>query len=169
MENEELIRFPNLERVLQEYGLEVQDKYKERLLTDDKKASGGLLDSVRYIYTNSGRKYEISLNLAYYWRYVEYGRRPGKFPPPDKILEWIRIKPVLPRPNANGKLPTEKQLAYLIGRKIAREGIEAGNQLQETLEDINNRYLVRIYEAIDKDIEGIAVVILNNFSNLKWN
>lgn len=169
MEKQELIKFPNLERVLQEYGLEVQDKYKERLLNDDKKASGKLLDSVRYIYTFNDRKYEISLNLASYWRYVEYGRRAGKFPPPDKILEWIRVKPVLPRPMANGKLPTEKQLAYLIGRKIAREGIEAGNQLQETLEDVNNRYLIKIYEAIDKDIDGMAITIFNNFTNPKWN
>lgn len=169
MENEELIKFPNLIQVLNEYGQEVQDKYKLRLLNDDKKASGGLLDSVRYIYSSNGRKFEIGLNLAYYWRFVEYGRKPGKFPPPDKILEWIRIKPVLPRPNINGKLPTEKQLAYLIGRKIAREGIEAGNQLQETLEDVNNRYLIKIYQAIDKDIEGMATVIFNNFTNPQWN
>ena len=130
---------------------------------------GKLLDSIRYIYTVNGKTFEISLNLAYYWRYVEYGRRPGKFPPPDKILEWIRIKPILPRPMANGKLPTEKQLAYLIGRKIAEKGIEAGKQLQDTIDEINNKYLVRIYNAIDKDVENIAIVILNNFSNPKWN
>lgn len=169
MENEELIRFPNLERVLYEYGQALQDEYKLRLLNDGKTASYNLVDTVRYIYTSNGRKYEISLNLASYWRYVEYGRKPGKYPPPDKILEWVRIKPLLPRPMKNGKLPTEKQLAFLIGRKIAEEGIDAGNQLQDSVEAINHTYMLKIYDAIDKDIDGIAVTIFNNFSNPKWN
>lgn len=166
---DELFKFPNLERVLNEYGQAVQDEYKLRLLSDKKTASFNLVDSVRYIYTSNGRKFEISLNLAPYWRYVEYGRKPGKFPPPDKILEWVRIKPLLPRENDNGKLPTEKQLAYLIGRKIAKEGIEAGNQLQDTVDAINHTYLLKIYDAIDKDLAEMAVVIFNDFSNPKWN
>ena len=166
---DELFKFPNLERVLNEYGQAVQDEYKLRLLSDKKTASFNLVDSVRYIYTSNGRKFEISLNLAPYWRYVEYGRKPGKFPPPDKILEWVRIKPLLPRKNDNGKLPTEKQLAYLIGRKIAKEGIEAGNQLQDTVDAINHTYLLKIYDAIDKDLAEMAVVIFNDFSNPKWN
>ena len=169
MENEELIRFPNLERVLNEYGQALQDEYKLRLLKDGKTASYNLVDTVRYIYSTNGRKYEISLNLASYWRFVEYGRKPGKYPPPDKILEWVRIKPLLPRPMKNGKLPTEKQLAFLIGRKIAEEGIDAGNQLQDSVEAINHTYMLKIYDAIDKDIDGIAVTIFNNFSNPKWN
>lgn len=166
---DELIKFPNLEQVLKEYGFAVQELYKQNLLNDDKKASGQLLDSVRYIYTQENNSFIISLNLAYYWRYVEYGRRPGKFPPPDKILEWIRIKPVLPRPMANGKLPTEQQLAYLIGRKIATKGIDAGNQLHNTVEEINEKYALKISEAINKDIEGMAIMIFNDFSNPKWN
>lgn len=166
---DELFKFPNLERVLNEYGQAVQDEYKLRLLNDKKTASFNLVDSVRYIYTSNGRKFEISLNLAPYWRYVEYGRKPGKFPPPDKILEWVRIKPLLPRENDNGKLPTEKQLAYLIGRKIAKEGIEAGNQLQDTVDAINHTYTLKIYDAIDKDLAEMAVVIFNDFSNPKWN
>lgn len=169
MANEELIRFPNLERVLNEYGQALQDEYKLRLLKDGKTASYNLVDTVRYIYSTNGRKYEISLNLASYWRFVEYGRKPGKYPPPDKILEWVRIKPLLPRPMKNGKLPTEKQLAFLIGRKIAEEGIDAGNQLQDSVEAINHTYMLKIYDAIDKDIDGIAVTIFNNFSNPKWN
>lgn len=166
---DELFKFPNLERVLNEYGQAVQDEYKLRLLSDKKTASFNLVDSVRYIYTSNWRKFEISLNLAPYWRFLEYGRKPGKFPPPDKILEWVRIKPLLPRENDNGKLPTEKQLAYLIGRKIAKEGIEAGNQLQDTVDAINHTYLLKIYDAIDKDLAEMAVVIFNDFSNPKWN
>lgn len=161
---EEQLRFDNLRIVLEEYGQAVQDYYKNRLSNDDKRATGDLINSVRYITSFGTNRFEISLNLMSYWKYVEYGRRAGKYPPPDKILEWIQVKRILPHPDDNGRLPTEKQLAYLIGRKISEEGIKAGNQLQETLQDVNNRYLQRIYDAIDKDLDGIAITILNNFT-----
>ena len=45
---------------------------------------------------------EITLNLPDYWKYVEYGRGPGKFPPINKIGDWIVKKHILPRPQ-NGQ------------------------------------------------------------------
>jgi hypothetical protein len=44
--------------------------------------------------------------LPEYWKYVEDGRKSGKYPPLETIKKWIEVKPVLPRPLANGKLPT---------------------------------------------------------------
>lgn len=162
MENTEL-KFPNLQKVLIEYGQAVADHYKNSLSSGEINASGELYDSVRYITSFNGNKYEIDLNLKDYWKYIEYGTKPH-WPPVDAILNWIRIKPVLPYPDKNGKLPTEKQLAYLIGRKISEEGTKAKNVLQNTIEQINQTYLDKIYDAIDKDLEGIAVVIMNNFT-----
>ena len=89
--------------------------------------------------------------MAYYWKYIEYGRRPGKFPPPNKILDWVKIKPVIPRP-VNGIKPTEKQLAFLISRKIARDGIEAGNQFKEALDLCWDKNKNIISDAISLDL-----------------
>ena len=152
METHALIAFDNLTAVLQEYGAAVVDKYREELAARGKNASGELSQSVRYMVTRDATVYAVDLSLASYWRYVEYGRRPGKFPPPDKILEWVRIKPVIPRPLSNGKLPTEKQLAYLIGRKIAREGIAPTPALATTTEALYDQFLDRIGEALSADI-----------------
>lgn len=157
------LRFPNLERVLDEYGKAVEDLYKKNLLDNDNVASKGLLESVRYIASFGDRKYEISVSLRDYFRYVEYGTKPH-FPPVDKLLEWIRVKPVLPHPDKNGKLPTEKQLAYLIGRKISQVGTKANNIMGKTVEEVNNSFIERIYDAIDRDLDGVATVILNNFT-----
>jgi hypothetical protein len=52
----------------------------------------------------NGRYLTISLNLQDYWKYVEDGTRPH-FPPIEDILQWIKVKPVLPR-KRKGKLPT---------------------------------------------------------------
>ena len=69
-----------------------------------------------------GGTYKIYLILQDYWKYVEYGRKPGTFPNVGKIQEWIKIKPVIPRPLTNGIVPTEKQLSFLIGRSIKEKG-----------------------------------------------
>lgn len=57
-----------------------------------------------------------------YMYYQIYGRGPGGFPPIDSILNWIRIKPIISYGNIS-----ERSLAFLIARKIAREGIKVPN------------------------------------------
>ena len=147
-----MIEFNNLERVLQEYAKDVKTLYKDNLKSDDARASGDLINSVQWILEANKGTYIVSLSLAEYWKYVEYGRKPGgKFPPFNKIKEWIKIKPILPQPY-NGKLPTINQLTYLISRKIAAEGIKPRNLLSKTLEEINSEYDEKISEAITQDI-----------------
>ena len=121
---EEIIRWDNLKRVLEELGNELRNKYQDNLIRDDKIASGELLNSVEYNVQSDDRSITLELQLADYWKWVEEGREPGAYPPwndPNEgILNWIKVKPVLPD-NRTGKLPTEKQLSFLIARKIAEE------------------------------------------------
>jgi len=52
-----------------------------------------------------------------YIYYLDKGRGSGKFPPVNNIVEWVRSK--------LGLTGTEsKQVAFLVGRKIANEGTE---------------------------------------------
>lgn len=155
--------FPHLVKVLQEFAVEARNLYKQNLLVNDRKASGRLLNSVDYITEINGNTYEIFLTLEDYWKYVEEDTRPH-FPPLDKILEWIRVKPILPRPFANGKLPTPETLAFLIGRAMAglspnqekcknpNGGTTGTHDLEKTMEVINDRFEKRIAEAFDEDL-----------------
>ena len=52
-------------------------------------------------------------------QYMIYGRGPGKQPPPDRMLSWVQKNPEL----LNSDI-SEKSLAFLIGRKIGREGTD---------------------------------------------
>lgn len=131
--------------------------YKSLLVRDGKKASGNLINSIRNVditFENGEIVGEIS--LASYWKYVEYGRRPGKFPPLQNILDWIKIKPVIPRPVNGLKQPSEKQLAFLISRKIAKDGIKAGNQLQEALEITWSKWENTLSQSISEDIQRMV-------------
>lgn len=147
-----MIEFRHLQEALAQYAQAIADKYKTNLESSGRRATGQLITSVNTVVVVNENEFAIDLNLEDYWKYVEEGRGAGKFPPPDKILEWIRVKPILPTPLANGKLPTEQQLAFLIGRKIANEGFQGTHDLQHTMEEVD--YEEIIVEALDKDIMG---------------
>ena len=49
--------------------------------------------------------------------YLMHGRKPGRFPPISAMLDYIRSKRIRPK----GKT-TERQLAFLIARAIAKRG-----------------------------------------------
>lgn len=151
------MEWTHLKEVLNRYGELLCTKYKSYV----PEATGKLVQSVSYEIQDGDSSYTVGLNLEEYWKYVEKGRGAGKFPPLDKIQQWIQTKPVLPRPLKNGKLPTEKQLAYLIGRKIAEEGTEGKNILSRAVDEVNNEMLMSIKMAILEDIkEDIKAVLL---------
>lgn len=151
MAQDTLISFDNLEAVLNEYGKEVRNQYQLNLIHSDRIASGELLNSCEFDVKLSNRTYQVRLELADYWKYVEYGRKPGKFPPTSKILDWILIKPVLPRPDDKIQ-PTPKQLAFLIGRKIANEGYEGSKDLEKANDSLIKRFEPKIVAALAKDL-----------------
>ena len=161
---EELIKWTNLQRVLGEFAQELRNRYQDNLIRDGKIATGNLLNSIEYKVQYDERAIWVELHLEEYYKWVENGRGPGKFPPPDKILEWIRIKPVIPD-DRGGRLPTEQQLAFLIGRKIAEQGIEPGNQLHNAMDDIYPQFEERIDEAIALDINEAIDIIFSSFFN----
>lgn len=145
-----MIEFKHLQEALGYYAQAIADRYKQNLESSGRRASGMLISSVNTNVTVDGNEFSIEVNLEDYWKYVEDGRGPGKFPPPDKILQWIRMKPILPQPMSNGKLPTEKQLAFLIGRKIANEGFEGSKDLENTMTEVD--YEQSIQDALDMDV-----------------
>ena len=97
--------------------------------------------------------FEIEFQAPSYWKYANYGRGPGKFPPFDKIEDWIIRRKITPYPTRSGKTPTRRQLTYLISRKIAREGFKGSGFLEKSLEEQQDYWEDRIKEAISKDIE----------------
>ena len=58
-----------------------------------------------------------------WFQYMIYGRGPGKQPPPQKIIDWVKRNPdILQSAKQTFKYINEKGLAFLIGRKIGKEG-----------------------------------------------
>lgn len=127
---------------------------KNTLKANDSYASGNLSNSIKGIVKQNGKYIVISIQLEDYWKYVEYGTKPH-WPPISVIKKWISVKPVLPRPLKNGKLPTANQLAYLIGRKISKNGTKAKPFLKPTLTDFDlaGKIYNEVVNLINKQLE----------------
>ena len=148
----ELINFTELQQVLQDYAKEAEEIYKYQISLGGKNASRKLTDTIKSNIIVGDQAYEVSLTLQEYWKYVESGRAPGKFPPVKALLDWISVKPIIPRPDANGRIPTPKQLSFLIGRKIKEEGIEPFPALETTKEELDKIYHERLSAALGHDV-----------------
>lgn len=170
----ELINLDNVMDVLEQYAQDVRNEYQDNLIRNDRIAGGDLLNSVEYRIEQNGTTYEVKLELAKWWKYVERGvqgekntaspyKNPGwkAFP---HIMKWISIKPVLPRPNDDGDLPTPKQLAYLITRNIVKNGTEGSNDLGDALATINERYKDKLVYALQQDLNNFMKVIVGEIT-----
>lgn len=170
MEADALISFPNLQAVLEDFAERAKNQYQGMLVNKDKVASGDLYNSVSCMVEQNGTTYEVSLELEHYWKFIEEGIKPaGKYKNAGWkiypfILEWIKVKPVIPRPMANGKLPSEKSLAYLITRSIKEHGIKPQPILQEATRDALKIFERQIREALAEDcgmiLQKMAISVL---------
>ena len=145
--------------ILQELAKDIEDNYKDHLEQHDRIASGDLMRSISTEIEVNGTRYTVWLNLADYWKYVEEDTRPH-WPPKAAIDRWIFIKPVIPRPDGKGHIPTPEQLSFLIRRRIAEEGTKGTHDLRDTENAVLPMYEERLLEALERDcLEYIEKVL----------
>ncbi len=153
-----------IEEVLKKYADIIEKNYKSKL--SDNRASGKLINSVK-VETDG---HLITIKLEDYWKYLEEGRKPGKFPPINQLISWIAEKNIQPKPytlpNRKQVVPTEKQLAFLIGRAIKEKGIEPEPDLQETLDEVINNLVRDLAKATAKDIADKIRLTINKQPNI---
>lgn len=130
--------------------------YRAKVRSTGHYASGALNDSLSAKVWCFPDSVTVTIDGEAYAKYLENGTKPH-FPPIEAILQWIRVKPVIPRMR-NGKLPTERQLAFLIGRKISEVGTEPTHILEDTLREFDfvNKLKQTIYEEMDRQV-GSAI------------
>lgn len=166
----DMIRFTHTEAVLAEYAEKAQELYKAKLRESDRymhtsEAPDSLINSVHTKVIAGGRVLAVDMDLNSYWKYVEWDTRPH-WSPSGCLLNWITAKPVLPSPDKNGKIPTPKQLDFLVRRKIAREGTQGSHDLQHTAEELNAEYEQKIADAVVQDFAEATDIVLRVFAKV---
>ncbi len=151
-----LMNLTQLAGILQDLARDIAQGYKDELTAHGHYTTRGpeahrLLDSIRTEVVVDGSAYEIRMTLMDYWKYVENDTRPH-WPPPGVIAKWIEIKPVIPRPDASGRIPSPKSLEYLIRRKISRVGTKGTHDLETTKDAVITAYRDKLEAALQRDL-----------------
>lgn len=123
-------------------------EYKQQLENFDANATGTLSRTATATVEVNGPLITLYAELAPEYKWVENGRRKGgKFPPRKAILDWIKVRNILPR----GPRPiSQESLAFLIQRKIAVKGIEPRPALRNAAEEIVDEFVNEVYRQFDK-------------------
>lgn len=77
-----------------------------------KQSTGRLYNSVRYQVKKELDRFVLYIYYKDYGKYVDEGRRPGKFPPVKSIKKWTKTKGI------------KEELAFAIAYSIYKFGIE---------------------------------------------
>lgn len=152
--------FKHTMKALNDFGNFIITNYKSQLEAEQMN-NGELYRTISYSVSTGTGGWVISVSLADYWKYVEYGRRPGKMPPVSAIENWINVKQIVPHSMTlkSGKtvIPTIPQLSFLIARSIGRRGIAPKPLFQKSFEAAKQQFMQVIKDAITQDIKESLV------------
>ena len=129
------------------------ERYKQSIKDNNHIASGNLYNTAKYKCSFDGKWFEVSFVLDSTWRYLENGTKPH-FPPIEEIERWITVKHIIPTTNS-GKIPSTKQLAFLIARGISKNGTKPTKLLQQTIDgadDLINLIVDELAKQLQEEI-----------------
>jgi hypothetical protein len=144
-------------RIVQNWGNELIAQMQNRLRINNTNASSSLSQSINPEIKGTQRGYRLTVLMQDYWFYVENGRKPtkggGNGELYKNIYEWIQNKreiqmKISQSPN---RIAATKSLAYVITRKIHREGTKAQPFVIPSLKKVTTQTLA---DRIAKYIAG---------------
>lgn len=134
---------------MHKYGSEVVSEMITRLNGFKKKATGNLIESIDYDIDVNGTLVQLKIQAADYWKYVDKGRKPGKFVPVSALKAWARVKGI------------PESAVYPINLKIYKKGIPSTNFATTTLTRRKSKFEEMVAKAYKEDM----IEYLTNLKN----
>jgi len=135
------LHFKKTIELMNKYGKEVVAEMLTRLNGYGKKASGNLQKSLTYSVEVDSETYSLNIVAADYWKYVDKGRKPGKFVPVDALRKWVRLKGI------------PESAIYPINYKIYKKGIKPTNFASTTLSRRRSKFQELVAKTYKEDME----------------
>ena len=175
--------FERTNKVLEDFGNDFVELVLQQIEDNDGIASGEMYNTLGYHIEETEDGLTLFLTHTDYFPYWNDGTEPH-WPPTPAIEEWVINKKIEPKPmkvvrqwkwttkdgveHHNGKevmiLPTVKQIAFLVARKISIEGTEPRSAFEYAYDNLIAVYEPRIIEAYAEDMidnEGVALALNN--------
>ena len=147
----------NLERYLESFGKYIVKQARTKLTKGKKNVSKELYNSIKFeVETTANGDFTVQFMMDYYGQFVDKGvsgnkkkrtykdwkgktvSTPYKYttkqPPSSVLTKWIKMRGIKGRDSKTGRFITNKTLAFLIGRKIKRDGIKGISFFQRPLQ-----------------------------------
>jgi hypothetical protein len=147
----------NLKAALNLLAPQAAEAAKQRLDQAQANATGRLRESIRGGVDETQDTIRLFLTAEDYYNVINDGRKAGaRTPPPNKIMNWIKVKGI----SSNRQdVKNIKQLTFLISRAIARNGTikrfgyKGVGLTQYILQSLGSKLLNDVKKAYQKDIE----------------
>lgn len=149
------MKLNNLKIYLAEFGKQVTDSYRDKIIKNKVVATGKLRDSINYRLITTETSVGVYLSAVNYWEYVEYGRRAGKAVPIAPLKNWLLAKGLKASP-------------YAISKSIQKTGIKAKPFFRKSLEEFEID-LNKVDDLLQKDINEMLNIKLNQTENIQWS
>jgi hypothetical protein len=113
--------------------------FKNNRGVGNKVASGTLARSIQVaeVKSNNGND-SLIIMMEDYGRYVQGGRKKGKYAPIKPLLQWIKDRNLKGRNKKTGRYITDLSFAFGISRNIKDFGIRPADFVYLSIEDITN-------------------------------
>tara|TARA_R110002012_G_scaffold301439_1_gene501716 strand:- start:282 stop:821 length:540 start_codon:yes stop_codon:yes gene_type:complete len=174
----------NIERYLESFGRQVANRAKGNL--QRKKGGGTKLEkSIEFEVVKEKDGYSVQFYMNDYGTFLDKGvsgnkqsqsfkeytgtvkTSPYKYttrqPPPDILARWISKKGIKGRDKKTGRFISNMNLAFIIGKKIKRDGIESLAFFQKPLglglKEFNSDFLQNVKEDIIEELEKSKITI----------
>lgn len=145
-------------RIIQNWGNELISNMRSNLQKNKSLASRNLYQQIEPEISRSNTGYNLKVNMLDYWEYVENGRKPTRTNTPSnptlqKSLETWIVNKGIQLGNVKDRRQAIKSLAYVIARKIHRNGTKARPFISpaltdKTLQTLSDRIGVYIAESL---------------------
>jgi hypothetical protein len=134
-----------------EWAQQVVALAKANLIRGRKIAAGTLYNSVSYnVNFSTG---EIEFFYAQEGEFVESGRKPGRFPPPQAIERWAKIKGIPQFRDKKGRYISNDARTFLLSRSIAKKGIRPFPFFTDAIEQATQQLYNNLEDALVEDLE----------------
>lgn len=182
------MQFPRTYEVLAKFGEDFYELVTQQIEDKDGIATGAMMESIGWEIKEEDEGLTLYLTHNDTFSFWNNGTKPHF--PWDKernvnpLEDWIVVKGIQPKPmkivrtwktknGMNGReveiLPTVKQLAFLIGKKIKENGTKPRGAFEYAYENLIGIYEPMIVEAFMEDTlenEGVVMSLNNALQNL---
>jgi|TARA_R110002167_G_scaffold63418_1_gene179139 hypothetical protein len=172
----------SIEKYLESFGKYVVQQARTNLTKGKKNVTNELYNSIKFTVTPNSEGYNVSFSMDSYGEFVDKGvsgnkkiqefttfdgrkiESPFKYrskqPPANILSKWISMRGIKGRDKKSGRYITNLSLAFLIGKKIKRDGIKSLSFFQRPLglglKRLPNDIMIAIKEDILNNLKTIT-------------